>query len=224
MFCSCRSFWFFRRNLFNDVSPGKILHSNSFGSPSIFNLLLQDLTFFSSTRWNLNKLVLLPLLSIHQWPFVGGPRNLFPVAGWDTMLVQTLIHRAVWISCLLRRNFPETREVQIHRLRLAAADPSFRLLSWTLFDMEHCFLIGSERKLLKMAAGKHWEIHDVWQTKKMIPLITCEVSSGQHVCELVLGVNIFDFGSWGPKWFCQTTNPARLCEFLTRVSLMDFCP
>ena len=33
---------------------------------------------------------------------------------------------------------------------------------------------------------------DVEQTQKMIPFITCEVSLGQYVCELVSGVNIFD--------------------------------
>ena len=48
-----------------------------------------------------------------------------------------------------------------------------------------------------MAAGKHREIHDVEQTKKMVPLITREITFGQHVSKLVLGVNIFDldFGS-----------------------------
>ena len=37
---------------------------------------------------------------------------------------------------------------------------------------------------------------DVKQTQKMIPLVTCEVSIGQHLCELVFGVNVFvlDFG------------------------------
>ena len=33
---------------------------------------------------------------------------------------------------------------------------------------------------------------DVEQTQKMIPFITCEISLGQSVCELVLGVNVFD--------------------------------
>ena len=33
---------------------------------------------------------------------------------------------------------------------------------------------------------------DVKQTQKMIPFITCEVSLGQYVCELVFGVNVFD--------------------------------
>ena len=42
-----------------------------------------------------------------------------------------------------------------------------------------------------MAAREHREIHDV-QTKKMVPLITREITFGQHVRKLVLGVNIFD--------------------------------
>ena len=33
---------------------------------------------------------------------------------------------------------------------------------------------------------------DVEQTQKMIPFITCEISLCQCVCELVLGVNVFD--------------------------------
>ena len=33
---------------------------------------------------------------------------------------------------------------------------------------------------------------DVEQTQKMIPFIKCEISLCQYVCELVLGVNVFD--------------------------------
>ena len=33
---------------------------------------------------------------------------------------------------------------------------------------------------------------DVEQTQKMIPFVTCEISLCQCVCELVLGVNVFD--------------------------------
>ena len=33
---------------------------------------------------------------------------------------------------------------------------------------------------------------DVEQTQKMIPFMTCEISLCQYVCELVLGVNVFD--------------------------------
>ena len=33
---------------------------------------------------------------------------------------------------------------------------------------------------------------DVEQTQKTVSLITCDISLCQHVCELVLGVNVFD--------------------------------
>ena len=33
---------------------------------------------------------------------------------------------------------------------------------------------------------------DVEQTQKMVPFITCEISIRQYVCDLVLGVNVFD--------------------------------
>ena len=37
---------------------------------------------------------------------------------------------------------------------------------------------------------------DVEQTQKMIPFIACEISLCQYVCELVLGVNVFDLDLW----------------------------
>ena len=37
---------------------------------------------------------------------------------------------------------------------------------------------------------------NVKQTQKMIPFITCEIALGQYVCELVLGVNMFDLDLW----------------------------
>ena len=36
------------------------------------------------------------------------------------------------------------------------------------------------------------------KTQKMIPFITCEISLGQYVGELVFGVNVFDLDFWGP--------------------------
>ena len=47
------------------------------------------------------------------------------------------------------------------------------------------------KKRKKMAARKHREIHDVEQTKKMNPLITCKVSLGQYVCELLFFVSMY---------------------------------
>ena len=60
---------------------------------------------------------------------------------------------------------------------------------------------------------------DVEQTQKMIPFITCKISLGQYVCELVFGVDVFDLVSWGPNSFYQTTNQEQLCGFWKRVSL-----
>ena len=40
------------------------------------------------------------------------------------------------------------------------------------------------------------EMADVEQTQNMIPFTTCEISLCQHVCELVLGVNVFDLDFW----------------------------
>ena len=37
---------------------------------------------------------------------------------------------------------------------------------------------------------------DIEQTQLMIPFVTCEISFGQYVCELVLGVDVFDLDFW----------------------------
>ena len=38
----------------------------------------------------------------------------------------------------------------------------------------------------KVAASRHREIHDFEQTKKMSPLITCEITFSQHVREFLV--------------------------------------
>ena len=43
-----------------------------------------------------------------------------------------------------------------------------------------------------MAAREHREIHNIQQTRKMAPRITCEASFGYHVSKLVLVVNTLD--------------------------------
>ena len=48
----------------------------------------------------------------------------------------------------------------------------------------------SSRHRLQAVGGI--EKANVEQTQKMIPFITCEISLCQYVCELVLGVNVFD--------------------------------
>ena len=63
------------------------------------------------------------------------------------------------------------------------------------------------------------EMANVKQRQKMIPFITSEVSLGRRVCELVLGVNVFDLDLGVQNWFYQTTNQEQLCGFWKHVSL-----
>ena len=39
---------------------------------------------------------------------------------------------------------------------------------------------------------------DVEQMKKIVLLISCEITFGQHVCELMFGVDVPYFESWDP--------------------------
>ena len=89
---------------------------------------------------------------------VSGPRRLFPAAGWDTTLVQTLIP---WISYLLRKKFPHAREVQIHKLRLCHCRSLFQVAF--LNSLWHGAMIPNRirKKLAEVAAREHWTIHDV---------------------------------------------------------------
>ena len=75
----------------------------------------------------------------------------------------------------------------------------FFFLFWILFaTVEH---------LLKL---KFWEQQSklkwlmlIKQMKKIVPLITCEISWSQHVCELVFGVNVTDLN------LCVQINPVK---------------
>ena len=37
---------------------------------------------------------------------------------------------------------------------------------------------------------------DIARMKKIVPLIMCEISFGQYVCELIFGVNATDLDLW----------------------------
>ena len=43
-----------------------------------------------------------------------------------------------------------------------------------------------------MATRKIRKAHDVDQTEKMLPFITCTIAFSQHVCELVFELDVFD--------------------------------
>ena len=40
------------------------------------------------------------------------------------------------------------------------------------------------------------EMAHVKQTQKMVPFFTCDISLGQHVCELVFGIDVLDLDFW----------------------------
>ena len=73
----------------------------------------------------------------------------------------------------------------------ASANSSSILLF--LSALRHDALLSVRKK---MAARKHRKVHDVEHTKKMVPLITREITLSQQVHKLVFGVHMFglDFG------------------------------
>ena len=73
-----------------------------------------------------------------------------------------------------------------------------------------------------MAAREHREIYDIQQTKKMLPLITCEASFGYHVSKVALGVSTFDLNLW--VHVNSVTQPIkRNSGFLTRRLQKNVC-
>ena len=56
---------------------------------------------------------------------------------------------------------------------------------------------GAANQAEILCPAKRAEMANIEQTKKIVPLITCEISFGQNLCELMFGANVtdFDFGS-----------------------------
>ena len=50
------------------------------------------------------------------------------------------------------------------------------------------FWAASQAEILSEA--KRAEMADVEQMKKMVPIVTCEITFGQHVCELMSGIDV----------------------------------
>ena len=55
--------------------------------------------------------------------------------------------------------------------------------------LRHC---GAAYQAEILCAASGAEMADIEQMKKIVPLITCEMSFSQNVCELVFGVNVTD--------------------------------
>ena len=88
--------------------------------------------------------------------------------------------RAFWCSRgkHVRIPFAASRD-QIHQRLRFCCDSFFT-----------CIFLCSFRHRFALVDGA--EMANVEQTQKMIPLITCEISLGQYVCELFFGGSVFD--------------------------------
>ena len=98
------------------------------------------------------------------------------------------IHRAAWCTRIqhgrlirAQTSWHQTNRPRFWHRRLFSC-PSF------LSSLRHGVRLFNWKKT---AARQHREIHNVEQTKKMIPLITFDITFRQHVSELVFGVNIW---------------------------------
>ena len=103
----------------------------------------------------------------------------------------------------------------------AIGEPSLAVASCPL--LWHGTLLPDRirKKITEMAAREHREIHDVEQTKKMIPHHAWK--SLWSACQRVgFWCQHIRFGFLVPSWFCRTPSQEQLRGFWTRVSLLDF--
>ena len=130
--------------------------------------------------------------------------------------------RGIWLSYLVFSGFlMQQRQARQDSFRCIARpnSSSASILLWLFLHLHLlAFFSTSSRQLVELK----WLMLNKLQ--KMIPFITCEISLCQYVCELGFWCQCIWFGFWGPNWLCQTTHPAALSKFNTRVSSSDFSP
>ena len=93
--------------------------------------------------------------------------------------------------------------------------PSF--CSWILFA-----IVMQLIKLKLLVQRKELKWLNIEQMKKTIPLSTREIPFSQHVCDLVFGVNVFEFGFFGSKLnhVKQPIQSKQLCGSVKHVSVV----
>ena len=156
------------------------------------------------------------LNSAHRFPSAPVPQCLKTDATLENLLLvfDSVLHRSL-SDCEIRKNsYPvcDSLSCMTHptpTLRKFRAQVSWYQAYRLWFCHHRPFSCPSFLSFLrhgvrlfnwkKRASGKHREIHDVEQTKKMVLLITREITFSQHVSKLVLGVNIFDLVFLGSK-------------------------
>ena len=129
-----------------------------------------------------------------------------------------LKHRLVplWHSpgCWNRSNLKRLCDTKSVGLGFAIAEPSPEVLSYPLFDMALCFLLErkkwlqeNQNKFMIFNKRRRW-FHS---SRVKLPLVNMS-ATWFLVSTYVIWIIV------------HTTNQAQLCAFLTRVSLLDFCP
>ena len=134
---------------------------------------------------------------------------MFPISVSETkwtfmsfVLTSSITHRACLLHIYRAQLYVLTFRFDFHTTFRCSRDKHVRIphaVSW--YQIHHrlrfccdsffiCIFLRSFRHRFKTIAGT--EMADVEQTQKMIPFITCEISLCQYVCELVLGVDVFD--------------------------------
>ena len=68
------------------------------------------------------------------------------------------------------------------------------------------------------------EMDDIEQAPKMIPLVTCEISFGQYVCELVFGVDVLDLEFFGSKLIRSNSHSSAPLWFLETCLIVGLLP
>ena len=131
----------------------------------------------------------------------------FKRAQWNYLTFRFGVHRVFRCSRGKHDLIPYTASrYQIHRRLWFCCDSFFT-----------CVFLCSFRHRFDTDDGA--EMAYVEQTQKTVPFITCAISLGQYVCELVFWCQYIWFESWDPNWFYQITNPEELCGFWKHVSL-----
>ena len=73
--------------------------------------------------------------------------------------------------------------------RFIAVDFDFATILSCPFCSCILFAIDLEQDIKLLSAGRRAEMADGEQMKKIVPFVTCEVTVGQIVCELMFGIN-----------------------------------
>ena len=90
------------------------------------------------------------------------------------------------IGCFTDEELVETVDVRFMAVGFDFATILSSFCSCILFAI--VFWAASQAEILSEA--KRAEMADVEQMKKMVPIVTCEIAFGQHVCALMSGIDL----------------------------------